>query len=199
MTSTSTLTFHPATPDRWTDLEALFGLSGGDAGCWCMFWRKTNSDLANTTSDDNRAMLKDQIDSGVVPGLLAYINGQAVGWCGISPRSSFIRLEHTKHFQYPTTDKPTWTIVCFFVDKNVRKQGIASELLSAAVKYAVKNGAQVIESHPINSHGKPLPAKVAFPGTVEMFLAAGFQEIAVTQAKSRSGGFFRSIVRYDAK
>lgn len=29
----------PATPDRWPDLEALFGPEGEDAGCWCMFWR----------------------------------------------------------------------------------------------------------------------------------------------------------------
>ena len=32
-----------------------------------------------------------------------------------------------------------------------------------------------------------------------MFLKAGFKEIAATEAKSRSGGFFRSIVRYDAR
>jgi len=192
------LSFHPAMPHHWADLEALFGVSGADAGCWCMFWRQTNAQAANLTPEQNKALLKGQIDSGISPGLLAYAGDRAVGWCGVSPRASFTRLEHTRHFQNPTTDTPTWTIVCLFVDKQARKQGVAAGLLNAAVKYALENGAQAIEAYPINSQGKSLPAKAAFPGTVEMFLAAGFKEIVVTGAKSRSGGFFRSIVRYDA-
>ncbi len=192
------LSFHPATSDRWADLVALFGTSGADAGCWCMTWRQTNAQLASATSESNRVLLKSLIDSGISPGLLAYESGQAVGWCGVSPRASFARLEDHRHFQNPTTDKATWTIICLFVSKRVRKQGVAFALLNAAMKYAITNGAQVIEAYPVNSYGKPLPAKEAFPGTVPMFLKAGFKEITVTEAKSRSGGFFRSIVRYDA-
>ena len=193
------LSFHPATPDRWSDLEVLFGTSGADDGCWCMTWRQSETQLANATSESNRVLFKGQIDSGVSPGLLAYVGETAVGWCGVSPRASFVRLEHHRHFQNPTTDKAIWTIICLFVSKQARKQGIASGLLNAAVKYAIANGAQAIEAYPVNSHGKPLTAKEAFPGTVPMFLKVGFKEIAVTEAKSRSGGFFRSIVRYDAQ
>ena len=191
------LLFHPATPDRWSDLESLFGTSGADDGCWCMTWRQTESQLANAIPEHNRALFKGQIDSGVSPGLLAYMGETAVGWCGVSPRASFVRLEGHRYFQNPTTDKAIWTIICLFVSKQARKQGVASGLLNAAVKYAIANGAQAIEAYPVNSHGKPLTAKEAFPGTVPMFLKAGFKEIAVTEAKSRSGGFFRSIVRYD--
>jgi len=197
MTDHLELTFHPATPDRWADLESLFGVAGADAGCWCMFWRQTNAQAAGLSPEKNKALLKGQIDSGISPGLLAYVGIQAVGWCGVSPRASFVRLEQTRHFQKPTTDEPTWTIVCLFVDKQVRKQGVASGLLNAAVMYAIAHGAQAVEAYPVNAHGKPLPAKAAFPGTVAMFRKAGFKEIAVTKAKSRSGGFFRSIVRYD--
>jgi len=192
-----TLTYHPATPDRWSDLEALFGPSGADDGCWCMSWRQTNAQTANSTADDNRASLKGQIDSGISPGLLAYAGDQAVGWCGVSARASFVRLEHHPYFQKPTTNQPTWTIICFFVDEKVRKQGVAAGLLQAAVDYAIANGAQAVEAYPVKSQGKPLLATAAFPGTVEMFVAAGFQEITATEAKSQSGGFFRSIVRYD--
>ena len=28
------LTFHPVTPDRWPDLERLFGPRGAYSGCW---------------------------------------------------------------------------------------------------------------------------------------------------------------------
>ena len=33
------LDFRPLTPDRWKDLEALFGKHGATGGCWCMWWR----------------------------------------------------------------------------------------------------------------------------------------------------------------
>jgi GNAT superfamily N-acetyltransferase len=191
------LSFHPATPDRWSDLEALFGTSGADAGCWCMSWRQTESQLESATSESNRVSFKGQIDSDVSTGLLAYMGDQAVGWCGVSPRANFVRLERHPYFQNPTTDKAIWTIICLFVSRQARKQGVASGLLNAAVKYAIANGAQAIEAYPVHSHGKPLTAKEAFPGTVPMFLKAGFKEIVVTQSKSRSGSFFRSIVRYD--
>lgn len=191
------LSFHPATPDRLMDIESLFGTSGADDGCWCMTWRQSESQLANATSESNYVLLKGQLDSGVSPGVLAYLGGTAVGWCGVSPRASFRRLEDHRYFQKPTTDKTLWTIICLFVSRQARKQGVASGLLNAAVQYAIANGAQAIEAYPVNSHEKPLTAKEAFPGTVPMFLKAGFKEIAVTEAKSRSGSFFRSIVRYD--
>lgn len=35
--------WHPVTPDRWGDLERLFGPLGAVGGCWCMYWRKTGS------------------------------------------------------------------------------------------------------------------------------------------------------------
>ena len=31
-----TLAFHPVTPDRWPDLERLFGPHGANSGCWCL-------------------------------------------------------------------------------------------------------------------------------------------------------------------
>ncbi len=145
--------------------------------------------IANATSESNHVLLKGQIDSGVSAGLLAYVGGKAVGWCGVSPRASFVRLENHPHFQNPTTDKATWTIICLFVSKQARKQGVASGLLNAAVKYAIANGAQAIEAYPVNSHGKTLTAKEAFPGTVPMFLKAGFKEIAATEDKESERRF----------
>lgn len=191
------LTFHSATPDRLPDLEALFGTSGADDGCWCMTWRQTEVQLTNATSESNHVLLEDQINSGATLGLIAYLGDQAVGWCGVSPRANFLRLETHPYFQNPTTDKVIWTIICIFVSRQARKQGVASGLLNAAVKYAIANGAQAIEAYPVNSHGEHLASKEAFPGTVPMFLKAGFKEIVATESKSRSGNFVRSIVRYD--
>jgi hypothetical protein len=41
----------PVTPDRWDDLVAVLGSSGGDGGCWDMFWRLTASEYAASSRD----------------------------------------------------------------------------------------------------------------------------------------------------
>ena len=38
------LSFHPLTPERWDDFEALFGPRGACGGCWCMYWRRSAAD-----------------------------------------------------------------------------------------------------------------------------------------------------------
>ncbi len=69
---TSELTFHPVTPDRWPDLETLFGERGAYAGCWCMWWRMPRADFDKQPRSERREALKSIVDSERVPGLLAY-------------------------------------------------------------------------------------------------------------------------------
>jgi hypothetical protein len=42
--------------------------------------------------------MEDVVASGVVPGLLAYRGGQAVGWVAVSSRDELVRLEHSLGF-----------------------------------------------------------------------------------------------------
>lgn len=184
----------PLTPDRWDDLVELFGPSGADGGCWCMFWRLTQKDYARNSPRGNQEMLNALVASGNPTGLLAYDGSRVVGWCGVSPRSSFGRLEHSKFFP-ATTDRLTWSIVCFFIHRKWRKQAVARCLLEAALRYAGEHGAQVVEAYPVDPEGGKIPPKEGYPGLLGMFLAAGFRQVAVTQA--RSGGHFRSIVQYE--
>ena len=39
----SDLEVYPLTPERWADLEELFGENGACGGCWCMWWRLKRS------------------------------------------------------------------------------------------------------------------------------------------------------------
>ena len=39
-----TLTYHPLTPDRWKDVEGLFGQKGASEGCWCVYWKQKQSE-----------------------------------------------------------------------------------------------------------------------------------------------------------
>src|SRR5262245_14820805 len=40
-------TIHPLTPERWPDLEQLFGPRGACAGCWCMLVHVVSIEAVN--------------------------------------------------------------------------------------------------------------------------------------------------------
>ena len=87
------LIVHPATPERWPDIERLFGPNGACAGCWCMWWRLGRRDFERQKGEGNRAALRRLVESGGVPGLLAYQGGLPVGWCALSPRADLPVLD----------------------------------------------------------------------------------------------------------
>ena len=66
------LEFHPVTPERWSDLETLFGEKGACGGCWCMLWRLTRKEFEAQKGEGNRRAMQRIVNSGEIPGLLAY-------------------------------------------------------------------------------------------------------------------------------
>jgi ribosomal protein S18 acetylase RimI-like enzyme len=77
----------------------------------------------------------------------------------------------------PVDDQPVWSIVCFVVPSEYRRQGVASALLAAAVRYARKCGATLLEAYPVDK-AEPARDESFWFGTKSMFDAAGFQEVA---------------------
>jgi len=74
--------------------------------------------------------------------------------------------------------EPVWSIVCFFIHKQWRRQGISVQLLAAAVSYARARGAQIVEGYPVEPRTSTMPDVFAWTGTVEAFRQAGFVEVA---------------------
>ena len=120
---TTELSFKPIKRNLWTDFEELFGPNGACAGCWCMFWRLERAMFKKTKGDGNRQILKGIVETGEQPGILAYDGATAVGWCGIAPREKLIALENSRILKR-VDDQPVWSITCFFVLKEARRQGI---------------------------------------------------------------------------
>lgn len=89
-------TFHPLTPDRWSDFEKLFGPRGACGGCWCMYWRLTRSQYEEQHGELNRRNMKALVDSGNIPGILAYTGSEPVGWCSVAPREEFSTLARSR-------------------------------------------------------------------------------------------------------
>jgi GNAT superfamily N-acetyltransferase len=185
----------PLTRARWPDLEALFGRTGADGGCWCMFYRRSAAGFGDWNAAANKAALAGLADGEPAPGLLAYAAGEAVGWTGLGPREEFVRLERSRHLGR-VDDVPVWSLVCFFIRGDARSRGVARQLLAAAVDYARRFGAPALEAYPVDAGTQaPVNAKSAYPGSIGMFEAAGFERVRLTA--SRRGGARRWIVRKD--
>jgi GNAT superfamily N-acetyltransferase len=169
--------FHPLTSDRWSDFEKLFGPSGAYGGCWCMWWRTTRSQFGKQGNDGNRQAMKDLVQSGQVPGIIAYDDGQPVGWCSVAPREHYASLNRSPVLKR-LDDKPVWSIVCFYVAKEQRGTGLITKLIRGAVDYARQQGGQIVEAYPTRPRGGQLPPVSSFMGVPSVFKAAGFVECA---------------------
>lgn len=178
--------FRPLTSKNWKDIERLFEDSACRS-CWCMWWRQSSSEWQKRTSSDRKEALKKIVFHGNVPGILAYSHGQPIGWCSISPREEFPRLERSRTLKR-IDNQPVWSVVCFFVSKPFRGGGVSARLLEAAVEHARKQGAQIVEGYPSRSPERIQDALV-YTGLASMFLKAGFVDVGSISKT-------RTIMRY---
>ncbi len=182
------LEMYPVTPDRWADLEKLFGPRGATGGCWCMYWRLKRFEFDAQKGEGNRQALKAIVDTGQVPGLLAYADGEPAGWCSVGPREVYPVLERSRILKR-VDEQPVWSIVCLFIAKPFRRQGVSVELIKAAVTFAQKQGAKIVEAYPVEPKNDEMPAVFAWTGLAPAYHQAGFVEVA---RRSET----RPIVRY---
>jgi GNAT superfamily N-acetyltransferase len=184
------LEFQPLTPDRWGDLESLFGERGACAGCWCMYWRLTRAQFNLGKGEKNKRAIKAIVEAGETPGILAYDNGEPVAWCSVAPRESFSALDRSRILK-PVDDQPVWSVACFFVDRKHRRQGVSVKLLKAAIDFVGKRGGRVIEGYPVDPK-KGQPDAFVWTGLVSAFIKAGFKEV---ERRSET----RPIMRYEIR
>jgi GNAT superfamily N-acetyltransferase len=169
-------TFHPLTPDRWSDFEKLFGPRGACGGCWCMYWRLSRTQYEGQHGELNHRNIKALVDSGTIPGILAYADDEPIGWCSIAPREEFPTLGRSRILK-SVDDQPVWSVVCFFVARSQRKNGLTVQLLKAAIKHAMSNGAKIIEGYPVEPKGGKSPDVFVYTGLFSAFKKAGFTEV----------------------
>ena len=171
------LTIEPLTPQRWPDLVAVFGERGEASRCWCMFFRMPKPDWAAAPAAERREGFSAVVAAGREPGLLAYLDGEPVGWVSVGPREDFLpHLVRTRVLK-PAPGEGVWSVLCFVVRPGHRRQGVAGALLQAAVDFARSRGAAAIEGHPIDDALRTVHAMEAYVGVASMFARAGFVEI----------------------
>ena len=174
------LTFEPLTPERWDDFERVFEARGCSVArsCWCMYYRRTGSgSYADNASrrEANHGAMKALVEKGTVPGLIGYRAGEPVGWVSFGPREEYRRLENSR-VMAAVDAKRVWSIICFVVPSEHRKQGVARALLRGAIAHARSRGATMLEAYPVDP--EKTDADAYWFGTRSMYDAEGFVEVA---------------------
>jgi GNAT superfamily N-acetyltransferase len=179
--------FHPVMPERLPDLERFSTQHGKFRYCSCMRWRMPSTQYKSSGKEKRVAALADLVRQDIPVGVLAYLEDEPVGWCSIAPRETYVALERFRAL--PRLDEaPVWSVVCFFVDSRVRRQGVTLGLLKAAIQYAVSQGARIIEGYPV----QPGPRLYTYMGSPATFEKAGFHDVT-------PGGQVRQVMRYYAE
>jgi len=175
--SLNSIDIRVVTPERWPDVVDLFdrpGPRGGNPqtnGCWCQFWHLRGNAYWDGHGTENRARLEAEVRGGDEPGLLAYVDDFAVGWCRLGPRESFERLEHSPRLAR-VDDQDVWSVVCFYVHPSAKRSGVARALLEAAIERAAAHHAPMLEGYPVREGHMNIDA---YTGYLPMFLKAGFE------------------------
>ncbi|KQR43188.1 acetyltransferase [Microbacterium sp. Leaf161] len=178
----ATITTEVATTARWDDVQHALTGGGDGASCQCIWPMLSNKEWNETTTPQRTEMLRDEIDAGPPPGLIAYVDGDAAGWIRIGPRAKQQRVPRTRMIAAasaePFDDESVWAVTCFVVRREHRGSGLNLELLRAAVDFARRSGARLIEGYPVDTQGEKKRTNDLFHGMLTTFLAAGFEERA---------------------
>ena len=191
MTTTATLlTIVPANEASWEDVQAVFGTRGPAAECQCQRYRLRPREAFSKFPVEERAhRLRTQTECGhpeskTTSGLVAYLDGEPVGWCAVEPRTAYEGL--LRNIRVPwegrTEDKAddsVWAVTCILARAGFRRRGVGYALVRAAVDFARRRGARALEGYPmLTEPGHDITWGELNVGTRSMFEAAGFREIS---------------------
>lgn len=166
------LEYRPVVPERLSDLARFSECHGKFRYCSCMRWRMTSAEFQRSTKQDRVDALDGLVRQNVPVGVLGYLRGEPVAWCSVAPRETYRALERFRALPR-LDDAPVWSVVCFFVDRRVRRAGVTVDLLRAAVDYARSLGAAVVEGYPV----EPGARLYTYMGSPATFREAGFRDV----------------------
>jgi GNAT superfamily N-acetyltransferase len=183
----SAISVVPANEASWEDLQTIFGSRGQGARCQCQRYKLRPREAFRSFPVDERAhRLRQQTECGhpasdTTSGLVAYLDGEPVGWCAVEPRTAYEGLLRNSRVPWEGRDEDksddrVWAVTCLFTRAGFRKRGVSRALARAAVEFARERGAHAIEGYPMNT--KKAILEELHVGTEGVFADAGFAEVS---------------------
>ena len=178
----------PANEASRDDLEAIFGQRGDPYRCQCQWFKLRRKEWRSLSVEERARRLREQTGCGdpearSTSGLVAYLEGEPVGWCAVEPRTAYPRLLDMRvpwvGRHEDTADDGVWAVTCFVTRTGFRRRGVCRALARAAPDFARARGAHAIEGYPmIVQRGQEITWGELYRGSRSVFAAAGFAEVS---------------------
>ena len=180
----------PANEASWKDLRAVFGTRGAAATCWCQRYKlRPREAFSKFPAEERARRLREQAgcghpESSTTSGLVAYLDGEPVGWGAVEPRPAYPGLLRNNRVpwegrQEDKSDESVWAVTCVLVRAGFRGRGLGYALARAAVDFARRRGAGALEAYPIVARdGQRITWDEIHVGSPRIFAAAGLAEVS---------------------
>jgi GNAT superfamily N-acetyltransferase len=184
------VTIVPANEASWEDLQAVFGTRGPAATCQCQRYKlRPREAFSKFPAEERAARLRAQTRSGhsesdTTSGLVAYLDGEPVGWCAVEPRPAYTGLLRNNRVPWEgraedKNDDSVWALTCVLTRAGFRRRGISYALVQGAVDFARRRGARALEGYPmITQPGQKITWDEIHVGSRSIFTAAGLTEVS---------------------
>ena len=183
------MTIIPANEASCEDLQTVFGTRGAAAHCQCQRYKLRPREAFRKFPVEERARrLRGQTrcgnrDAHPTSGLVAYLDGEPVGWCAVEPRTAFSGLLRNNRVPWEgrkedKSDDGVWAVTCVFARAGFRRAGIGQALVRAAVEFARQRGARALEGYPmLTTPEQTISWDELHVGSRSMFERAGFTQV----------------------
>jgi GNAT superfamily N-acetyltransferase len=181
------VTVVPANEASWADLRAIFGDRGYAAYCQCQRFKVGPHPWTRLSVAERMERLREETHcgdpgAGATSGLVAYLDGEPVGWCAVEPRTAYARLLPArvawKARGENKDDAGVWAVTCFATRAGYRRRGVTRALARATIAFARDRGARALEGYPmITEPGQEITWGETHVGSRNIFAEAGFQEV----------------------
>jgi hypothetical protein len=184
--TTLEITVVPANEATWENLQAVFGTRGQASRCQCQRYKLRPREYFGSFPVEDRAYrFRRQTDCGhpeaeTTSGLVAYLDGDPVGWCAVEPRTEYEGLVRNNRVPWEgrsedKTDDSVWAVTCLFAPGSASAAS-AAHSRAPPWTFARDRGARAIEGYPMTT--EDVIAEELHVGTKGTFAGAGFTEVS---------------------
>ncbi|MCL2494742.1 MAG: GNAT family N-acetyltransferase [Oscillospiraceae bacterium] len=125
-----------------------------------------------------------QIETGVLQGYLAYVDGVSIGWCNANDRANYPAKPYHDVPFHASAEKREMAVICFEIAPSYRMRGVATALLAHVCEEAKAQGYAAVVGFPV---ARTERYEWDCRGPLRMYEKLGFVEAEEKAAKR--GGF----------
>lgn len=146
--------------------------------CYCVCWCNDDCEGKDfSTAEKRREYALQYVKGNNIQGYLAYSGDSVVGWCNANTKSDCLKCASWRRsMSYVPLEKSNIgmkvkSIFCFVIAPELKRKGIATQLLERVCKDAVQDGFDLVEAYPSKESSYQ---SSDFRGHFEMYKKSGF-------------------------